>query len=306
LSKQPPTEEPDSLKPYTAHGLQPVYGPKDKEAIAECPFCSGKFSINLFSGLARCFGCNKGSEKSKAIRGFNPTSFLRAYHALCFEKTTTEDYRKLADDRMLLSIEGLIDWGLCKSINTGHWLLPAYNGKEQLSTLFRRIWNQAKSRFILYPTPTMGSGMFLHTPFNPSKSTIDVCEGPWDGIALYECLRSATSKDGKLVSTSSNEYNVASDHNVLALPGNLAFNEAWCELFAGKIVNLFGDNDHPRVHPQTGEVSTPAGYLGSKRTAEILGASKTPPAQINFVDWGVEGYDPNLPSGMDVRDFINL
>lgn len=306
MPKAPKEDHPDTLKPYVAHGLDPVYTGSDKEALAECLFCGGKFSINIQQGTARCFGCNTGSEKNgSSVRGFNAYTFIRQLHEASFDRTTSDDYRELANDRRLMSVESLIDWGVCKSISTGHWLIPAYNEDEKMINLYRYIYSYKAGKRILYPTPTMSAGLFMPTPFNASKSTVDLCEGPWDGIALYECFRACKEHEGRLVPTSSNDFNLAADRNVAAVPGNIVFQEKWHTFFAGKIVNLYGDSDYPKENKQTGRFNVPAGYLGMQRTAEILSRAPNPPLQIKYLDWGPEGYDKTLPDSTDVRDYIN-
>jgi hypothetical protein len=115
------------------------------------------------------------------------------------------------------------------------------------------------------------------------------CEGPWDGMAWWETLQAARSAG------------LGQRANVLAVPGCSVFNPSWASLLAGKTVVLLFDNDHPREHQ--GRV-TKAGLDGMERVARLLASQEAPPKEIRYIRWGADGYDPELPSGYDVRDWL--
>ena len=48
----------------------------------------------------------------------------------------------------------------------------------------------------------------------------------------------------------------------------------------------------------------PAAFTGVRRAIRMLTGSKTPPAGIQYLNWGKDGFDPDLPHGYDVRDAL--
>ncbi len=47
-----------------------------------------------------------------------------------------------------------------------------------------------------------------------------------------------------------------------------------------------------------------AGITGVERACALLGAATNKPASVSYLCWGPDGYDPELPSGYDVRDHL--
>jgi DNA-binding transcriptional regulator YbjK len=130
------------------------------------------------------------------------------------------------------------------------------------------------------------------------------CEGPWDGMALWETLGQAKDTEKGLAATSNRDRSLLATANVLAVPGCTTFLESWLPLFARKHVCLMYDNDYPRTHPTSGKTVAPAAYSAMQRVASILSAAEEPPKSIKWLRWGPDGYDKDLASGFDVRDFL--
>src|SRR5262249_14986292 len=101
-----------------------------------------------------------------------------------------------------------------------------------------------------------------------------VCEGPWDGMALWEAL------GGNL-----------EDTLILAVPGCGSFRSAWAPLFTSRDVAFLYDSDHPKLRcsacakswskvlyqqcpecdgPLSGPEVEPAGFAGMRRAAATL------------------------------------
>ena len=71
----------------------------------------------------------------------------------------------------------------------------------------------------------------------------------------------------------------------------------------GKIVTLWGDSDHP-LTDNAGSVRQPLqrpGYDGTMRAAKMLSGIA---AEVRWCRWSDSGFDPALPSGYDVRDWL--
>ena len=166
-----------------------------------------------------------------------------------------------------------------------------------------------RSRLLATPTLTHQ----LHRPttaggFNPSKSEIYLCEGPWDAMILWELLGNAKwNEEGEQLRSSANRENnsLLTDANVMAVPGCLTFSEAWAPLFAEKVVYLLYDSDHP-IKSKSGKLLPPAGQTGMRRVATILAGAVNPPEQIVYLRWGSKGYNKDLPSGFDLRDGLAI
>jgi hypothetical protein len=153
----------------------------------------------------------------------------------------------------------------------------------------------------LLPTPTLGHQLHGMNLFDPKKRTVYVCEGPWDGMALWEIARQAKVADGELRATANPDGSLLAHASVIAVPGCTTFLESWVSLFAGKTVCLMFDSDHP-----TEKNAIPPGHAGMLRVARLLYSSKTPPAEVKILKWGSGGYDSELPSGYDVRDAVGI
>lgn len=291
--------QPQHLRPYLFHGV--VFGKQSgKEHQGNCVFCGGeKFFLNEESGQWKCFNCSAGSPKG----GGNLDWFLVALHAE--SDKLTNDYEELAANRKLLCVDTLMHWQVSRSIATGDWLVPGYRtDNRRLSQLYRYVKDAAGKRRLL-PTPTLGHGLHGVNLYDPSRPVVYICEGPWDAIALWETLRSAKEDgEGGLAFTASEHSSLLAKASVLAVPGCSTFDASWLRLLEGKDVVMLYDSDHPKVHPKTGQPIQPAGHAGLKRAVGIMATAETPPRGVSYLHWGDEGYDPDLPSGHDVRDAL--
>lgn len=270
---------PEQLKPYLVHGLDLQWKSGDKEAVCECPWCGrSKFSVNLETGLWRCWVCAEGTEKG----GGNARVFVRVLHRMSYE--LQQDYSELIADRRLLDAVGLTMWGCCRSLITGEWLIPGYGVDGALNQLYR--YSRAGERMVLMPTTSLGQYLFGMEQYDATKPIVDLCEGYWDGVAWWERLAQTKLTDEGFQLTGNIENSLLAERNVLAVPGCSIFREDWTPLFSGKIVNLLYDNDHPGTHPKTGQQTPPGALTNMQRVAGILSSSKEPPKEINFKKWG--------------------
>lgn len=298
MPKQTP-DRPEKLKPYFFHGIDLQWRDGDKEAIARCPFCSrDKFSVNIEEGLCRCLVCNMELESKD---GGNIYTFIRKLWEVCDKATTIQDYQELADDRGLLDPLTVMNWGICKSIITGEWLMPGYNHEGKLTQLYRYHGK------ILKATSTLPHAIHGRNLYNPETRTIDITEGLWDGMALWEMFSKVRrTKTNEFVETNSSKKCMLNERSVLAVPGCNTWQDAWSNMCKDKVVNLWYDNDHPRK-VGTRDIK-PAGLSGMKRVAGKIGTGPGKALEINFLKWGDEGGGWSLdhPSGMDVRDYLAL
>jgi len=281
-------ENPEHLRPYLFYGVDLQWSEGDKNATADCPFCSreGKFAVKIDTGFWRCVVCDAGGEKG----GGNVYQFIRDYWKDCYDNT--ENYTELRKEKGLLTEDGLRDWGVCLGTLNGSWLVPAYNAEGAITVLYKytRIKDkQGQYKNKLLCCPGLDHNLFGVCNFSEEYQDIYITEGPWDGIALHECM----GFDG------SDRFSSAC---VLATPGANVFYSRWLKLFSGRTVNILFDSDRPKEI--NGKTMEPAGYLGMQRVADILLTAKEPPTEVNYINWGDGGFDPNLPEGTDIRDFL--
>ncbi len=297
---------PKTLKPYKFHGLD-VSNIKSDEVITTCPFCSReKFSINTGTGLWRCLVCNEGTQSAgKSAAGGNIYTFLRRLWDVSY--ANTKDYADLAEYRRLVFPDTLVSWNCARSsLAYKNWVVPAYNSDGKLTNLYRYIKDET-NKFRLMCTSEIAHALFGVNLFKKDCKTIYLCEGPWDAMILWEILRCTKREENKYSRTANEVVSLLANASVIATPGCNVFDEKWLPLFAGKEVIICFDNDHPKEHPTTKQLITPAGWAGAKRVATILAKAEEPPTSIKYLAWGGKDkdHDPNLTSGYDLRDYFS-
>lgn len=314
-------DSPKGIRPFVFHGVEfnsTSEGKNGTEYLADCPFCgaANKFSVNSITSQFRCFPCGANGSGE---------TFVEQYHAVCSANTNLDSMKSLLDNRGYLSLETLSQWGVVKSQYLGDWMLPGYNAAGKLRQLYR--YANTPDGLRLLPTPGLGHQLHGVNLYKPEAQIVALCEGPWDAMALWECLRYG-KWDGNgngLIPTDDPDKSALNDVSVLAVPGCQTFFEAWLPLFAGKTVWLLYDSDHPRAvcggcrkgyssvsesvcpHCQSAEViriAEPAGYSAMRRVGHLLLSGKDPAESVEWLEWGPSGFDPEIPSGFDLRDFI--
>lgn len=289
-------ETPSALKPFKFHGMELTKKTSEQHS-ADCPFCGkeGKFYVSETTSKWDCKVCGKYG---------NSATFISLLWKVCDEATAPEDYHELAGNRGLIDTDVLIHWGVCKSVITGEWLVPAYTYDGKLCQLYRYVRIKNKRR--LLATPEMNHGLFGASNYDPSKPRVMLCEGPWDAMILWEALaNNKLGLDGKNTTTGNPSASLLKDINVLAVPGCNVFQDVWLSLFTDKEVTIIYDNDHPKKHPTTGTMIEGASYSGIKRVVNSLAHSGDGiPSSVHYLQWGVDGFNPDLPSGYDLRDFL--
>ena len=308
---------PPSLKPFKFHGLAVSYREDRDECWIDCCFCGkAKMAINAGTGLWSCKVCGGSG---------NALSFLRKLHELSVLNTSEKDLEQLAASRGLLGTEALRRWGIAKSIISGDWLIPGWSADGKLGQLYR--WCRVKGSWMTLATPKVmmdeGEGIRhqMMGPFASEHKTalkdngkVWICEGPWDGMVLWETLaacREVDDDEGEesgLRLTSNEEASLLSHTLVLAVPGATVIPGGWMQALGGKEVTLLYDNDYPKPIPGTDLTSAPAGWEGMRRAAEAMTITDHPASAVRVLLWGgPDGDQPcdrALPDGTDVRDVL--
>jgi hypothetical protein len=265
------TSIPQKLRSYVDLGLDLDWG-DGEEAKGECPFCGkeNKFSIEIETGMFKCWSgsCDE--------RG-NNFSFVEKVMTISKERDQG-GHEELAEEKRLLFPETLSTWGIFKSFINQQWLIPGYNEKGKLQHAYRYtnkiLWSLSGMKHKIHGVNLMSK----------KRKNVYLCEGVWDGMALWEVLRRTKAKEGNLYQTSKVDLSLAEDSNVLAVPGCNSFSKNWYKLFSGKNAILCFDNDHKRK-ADNGSTIKPAGLEGMTRIAKMLGTSEKPPNSISFISW---------------------
>lgn len=313
-----------ALKPYTHHGLRFDVREDLNEATTDCPFCGkeGKFHVGLDTGQWQCKLCMEGNQKG----GGNALIFIRLLWEMSLRQTREDEYRAFATERSLLAWETPREWEFAKSVLTGEWIVPGRNAEGRINQLYRYMYEREAEKFILIPTPALDEkkedqerhGLFGRQLYDQDKEDLYVCEGPWDGMILWEVLKRARKDRGteKLLRTANPDLSLLSSSNVLATPGCNVFYEPWLCLCGRKRVFLCFDNDYPREHPKTKEWIEPAGHNGMKRLTQMLSRADVRPEAVFYLRWSdlpdevvdvntwTHAYNDSLPDGYDLRDWF--
>lgn len=308
------------LRPYVFHGTALTERGSHATGDCPFCDREGKFSVEVCTGLWRCLVCGTGTAAGGGntlvfVRLLYEQAYAAVYGSTCPRDRTGSPITgqngmakappypapdnaayagrggfpaTVAADRRLLSPDTVATWGICPAAD-GTWLVPGYGPDGRLDQVYRRTRIREKGEWVwrLLPTPGIwaeGKVHALHLPANDydlARPNIMVCEGPWDGMALWEVWPS----DGTT--------------NIVAVPGCNVWRDEWTELCRGKHVTLLYDSDHPRVY---GGRTSRAGYDGMIRVARRLSGVA---ASVSWLRWGPDGYHPERPTGWDVRDELS-
>lgn len=290
-------DTPHELRPYLFHKIELTWS-GTADAIGICPFCGGenKFFVSQTTGQFHCKTCPENG---------NAWTFVRKLHAS--GQVSTAEMTEVAADRRIQPAT-LQRWGWVKSIVDGTWMLPTYGFRagdvQNINNLYR--WDYAAKKRRLMSTSNFEHFLFGLHLWEEHKPDVFLCEGPFDAMALEEhCLIYGRDSDGNLVPEAEAGIPSLSDTtNILAVPGCEVFKETWLPAFEGKAVTLLYDSDRPRTggSKENPKHLPPAGYAGMMATAKKLYGIA---ASISVINWGPQGYDPDLPEGYDVRDLLN-
>lgn len=281
---------PNGIRPFTFHGVLFDSVNSSRQWIASaCPWCgkAGKFHVDEQTTRWVCFSCDP--------RGGNASRFLEKLQQEALRHTPDAAYYRLAKDRGLTSFRTLRKWGICqappslRTADTTEWLIPGYNAAGKLNQLYRytrvSYGGTGRERYVCLATPnptgdrsvSTAHGVHVQDFASLTKAgctTVYVCEGVWDGLALWEVVSSSSPLEGPGGGSGSAE---GSHVAVVAVPSANVFNIQWRTLFSQKNVVLLYDNDHPKND------QLPSGYAGTLRTAKMLlnPDAPTPPGSIH-------------------------
>ena len=275
------SKAPTTVRPFIFHGID-LDWENEEDPMGDCPFCGkAKFAVNVSTGMARCFVCGVSEEGGKGLNAF---SFVRELHGLLKDDSESFsesefDYSSLAEDRGI-SEETCYDFEIVQD-DGDNWLIPAYNADGKLCQLYRY-------GDTCYPTPQLGAQMFGVNLINRKHKVLNICEGPWDTMALYEAFKK------EKVSQS-----------VIGIPGITVFRDVWLRLISDyDQIKIWQDNDHP--NNVDGQERGLGGLKGVQLIASSINSMKNPP-EVFYCSWGASenlGYNKDYENKCDVRDVL--
>lgn len=236
-------------KGFQQHGVDFRETTNAGQGKADCPFCGkpGKFFADVEEGVWDCKVCGRHG---------NFYSFLEE-RARSYEKGLRDAAALPLIKSRGLRLKTFLDWGVGYN---GEWYsIPARACANNVAHDIKRFIPGKPSR------STINAKLCLMGPkVQPASDIVWLCEGEWDGMAMWEALGFARRAE-----------------RVLSAPGASNLPQMCWDLFQGKDVRVLYDNDD-------------AGRKGAQRVHGLL---KTTAKKMSFLHW-----PDGLPDGYDVRD----
>jgi len=238
----------NGIEAFYQHGFTKT-GSITGHIVGDCPFCGEpKMFINEKSHNWDCKKCMREG-------GF--IGFLEQISKHCqdnFRGNVAVALRK----KRGLRLSTFREFGVGYNEVTGKYTLPINN------VLSGRLQDLRMYSNKLLSTKTCKVGMLGWDKLVEDSDVIWLCEGEWDGMAMWEILSLIDEKA-----------------TVLAVPGSGTLKTEWLSLFQNKQVRVVYDNDS-------------AGFAGAKKVYKKLGVIVN---DIRFVHW-----PDKYAKGFDLRD----
>lgn len=253
----------DKLAGFIQHGVE-FTNRGDDQSQGVCPFCGkDRFFVNPETLLWDCKVC--------IING-NFAAFLgrrQQQYVAEFKGTVVSE---LSENRGIKP-QTFVAWGVGWSAVANRYMIPMNGNQKRIIKDIHRYELGEKA----YSTSNADVQLFAPTKLNKSKR-VWICEGEWDGMALWECFKTLGVTD-----------------DVLAVSGAGAFPKDLVSLLSDCDVCLLGDND--AVNPSSGKR---AGYAGVGRTSALLSGIAS---SVRYLHWPGESPAYKSPEdGYDIRD----
>lgn len=240
------------LRCFQQHGFEQQGEASGGNIFGRCPLC-GKDKHFYIKPEQKVWDCKRCGHKG----GFQ--TFLDAAFAAATEAVPLDAITGLARDRGL-DPKTLNHFHVGYNSHTESFIIPI------LDITGKRVWDLRlyKNKKLL-STAGCHVGLFNWGALDEEKDTVYVCEGEWDGMALWEARKMAKADPAAIV----------------AVPGAGTFKADWITSFKGKKVRVLYDNDK-------------AGREGSLKLYNVLKALAD---DLQFLQW-----PEDTGEGFDVRD----
>lgn len=241
-----------NLKAFRQHGFIPDGVSGTSQVYGNCVFCGkpGKFYVNIETKAWDCKTCSKKGGFQTWLKEI--VSYTQTFFKGSIAQT-------LATNRGL-EVATLKDAGAGYNPRTKAYILPVKDMNDEKYFDVRiyknkRLLSTAGCKTALYNWQTLSKGY----------SSIWICEGEWDGLAMIEALSKMQRKE----------------EIVLAVPGANTFKGEWVSSFQDMNVNVLYDNDQ-------------AGKDGCIKVYNLI---QPVVKKLNFMHWR-----PTEAEGKDIRD----
>jgi len=243
---------PRFIKGFAQHGVELEDG-QGGNAKGTCPFCGKekKITVSEKTGVWRCFSCNRKG---------NFDQFLGERSELYREAFVGSVVRTLARHRGLKP-STFKAWGVGWSPAKEFYSIPMQGNPTETVTDIHRYFLRLKKG----PGTSGGRHSFIAPLKMTGLGPLYICEGEWDGMAMWECLRVEKEKG-----------------DVLALPGAGNMPKHLTDILKGRHVVVLSDNDEP----------------GRRGAYRLLGLIEGSARGVKWLKW-----PDGLPEGYDFRDF---
>jgi len=247
----PITKELRRIKGFIEHGVRfPAGVENEEQAVGDCPWCGKKkFFVNTENRLWDCKACGKSGNFEK---------FLALVCKNAEQSFGRTEKMSLFRDRGLMP-NTFEAWGVGWSGE--FYTIPMIGNPTGQTTDIHRYF---QDRHTALSTTGAHLSMF-HAKELFNSQQVWLCEGEWDAMALWECLRSLGVKE-----------------DVWALPGASSSTIKSAETFRGKQVMIVFDSDPP-------------GERGMIKAGKLISAAG---GEVKYLKWP-EG----VPVGYDIREF---
>lgn len=242
------------VKAFTQHGFIPK-DESETETWGTCPFCGrdGKMYVSRQTHAWDCKTCTKRG-------GFQ--TFLSAISDQCRKDFMGEKARTLSDGRGI-PIKTFEQFHLGYNLLTKSYTFPVYDIEDRKKIVDLRQFSNGR----VISTSSCKTGLWNANEIKERRGRVWLCEGEWDGMALWGVLQAAGRAEDAVV----------------AVPGAGVFKPHWVPLFRNREVVALYDADEP-------------GRKGSVRCYNMI---KPVAASIHFLHW-----PQGLADGYDVRDLV--
>ena len=244
-----------AVKAYCQHGFSPE-GESGNQIYGFCPFClrdkTPSFYVNIETKAWDCKACGKSG-------GF--LSFLEEMYIACEANFKGKPAIDLCKKRGI-SPATLRHFHIGFNVLTGAYTLPIFefDGKK-IHDLRFHDGKKFNSTFSCKVGLLNGADVLR-------AEKIYICEGEWDGMAMWEIL---LKQDGGIDS-------------VIAVPGAGTFKPDWVDILQDKRVIALYDNDEP-------------GQNGALKAFNLL---RPCTKSLHFIHW-----DETKRVGYDINDLLN-
>ena len=201
----------------------------DNEIIGDCVFCGkhNKMYVNITSGQWLCH------HAACAEKGNMYTYLSKVYEIFAEDIESSYTIRLLSSiaRKRHLKIDTLVRYGL--AWDGENWVIPSKNIKGKIVNLniYRQIRSKDSKEVKRKWVCVSGLKAFpfnIDSLINKQHSTIYICEGIWDALALNEMIFDAELSDS---------------HIAISFPGATTFKPVWAEYLVNNDIVICYDND---------------------------------------------------------------